>query len=123
MDTSLLWGVYLWVGTAVIFADEIAAVVKARWRRFIEREPVRSHETVDGALADLGRTAPTETERAMSLLATQPGPLITARLVELVSGSDPVVARRAALVLFERQDPASLQSLFRYFAKHAQAPR
>lgn len=119
MDKTLLWTAYICASTVIFFADDIKAFFKSQIRRLKAVPPEAVTDPVEIALRDLAAVTASDTEKAMSLLARKPGTEITARLVELLTATNALVAQRAALVLFQRQDPASLNALFRYFAKHA----
>lgn len=119
MDNTLLWGGYLCVSAAVIYHKEFASLARRAWLRLNLEAPAIPLDPVDGAFACLTGARPTESERAMALLASRPSAAVTARLMELIESGDPHVARRAAQVLFERQDPASLAAVFRYFVQNA----
>ena len=117
-----MWSAYLCASTMIVFSEPILVGFAGRLRKWLGDAAEDAPDLVELALRDLCTTAPSDTERAMAMLSTQAADRVTARLVELLDGSNALVARRAALVLFERQDPVSLQALFRYFAKHASVP-
>ena len=117
MDKSMLWTAYLCASTAIFFADDIKRWVAARLKR--EPRPVAAPppDPLEIAFEHLAVARAGPTDDAMNVLAKKPGTEITARLIELMTSGNAIVARRAAMVLIQRQDPIAMQALFRYFAR------
>lgn len=121
MEASLLWMGYLVVSLAIYFADELAALAGRGISRVggVPALPTPEEVALERALEKLAGPAGAEPTAQMALLAASPGARLTARLLDVMEGPDASAARRAAQVLFQRQEPASLPRLFRYFAKHS----
>ena len=121
MEASLLWMGYLVVSLAIYFADELAALAGRGISRVggVPALPTPEEVALERALEELAGPAGAEPTAQMALLAASPGARLTARLLDVMEGPDASAARRAAQVLFQRQEPASLARLFRYFAKHS----
>src|SRR5204863_8851901 len=112
------WFAYALISMLIIFRDTLASSARYVWAGLLLREPPDDFAAVEQALHAVRETSPTEMERAMDVLAASPAADVTPRLIELLGASDPSVGRRAARVLFERQDEAALPALFRWLAQH-----
>lgn len=117
MEKALLWSAYLCASLAIFFSDDIKRWLKGRLHAAPAAPVPAAPDPIETALATLATEAATPADQAMEALARKPDVWVTARLIELLGAKNATVARRAAMVLFQRQDPASMQALFKYFAR------
>lgn len=110
---------FLSAATIVAYADELGLLAKILFSKLQERNrPELPAGVLDMAVHEIESNEPERIERGLSILRMQPGKAVTQRLVPLLSHPRPEVSRRAAQLLFERQDPGALEALYWY---HAQA--
>lgn len=117
MEKALLWSAYVLASLAIFFSDDIKRWLKARMQPAPAPAIPAVPDATETALATLATEIPGPADHAMELLARKPDTWVTARLIELLSARNALVARRAAMVLVQRKDPAAMQALFKYFAK------
>ena len=118
MDRATLVTGFLCAATVVAYADELGMLIKRLWYAVAGRTgsdiPAAA---LDLAARELASDEPERIERGASILRAQSGTPAIARLIPLLSHADPTVSRRAARLLYERQDPQAIEALYWYHAK------
>ena len=118
MDRATLVTGFLCAATVVAYADELGLLAKSVWRRWSARGRTDLPAGVlDLAAKELESDEPERVERGLTIFRLQKGSPTTDRLVPLLNHRNPEVARRAAQLLYERQDPTALEALYWYHAK------
>jgi hypothetical protein len=125
MDRGILLTLFLLVATIIAYADELAALVRALWREIGVRRGRRAHAASPGfaqvvfvAATDLASSNAERIARGIEVLRAETGPEALAHLIALLDHPDADVARRAATLLYERQDPRAMEPLYRYLAQN-----
>lgn len=98
------------------FGDALWSALRGRFRRAPRREEPAPANLMDLMTRDLASGDPRRMERASAAFLRIPGSAPVPYLTGLVRHQDGEVARRAALILYERQDPEGLPSLYQYLA-------
>jgi len=120
LDRPALVTAFLCAATLVAYADELGTILKAVFRTLRNRGRTELPAAVlDLAARELASDEPERIERGAAILRLQAGPPAIARLLPLLSHSSADVARRAARLLYERQDPSALEALYWYHARRA----
>jgi hypothetical protein len=119
MDRATLVTGFLCAATLVAYADEVGLLIKAAWRALLSRgRRDLPPGVLDLAMAELTSADPERIERGAALLRMQSGTPALTRLLPLLAHADPGVSRRAAQLLYERQDPAALEALYWFHARN-----
>ena len=122
MDRASMVTAFLCAAALVSYADELGVILKAMFAAMLNRGRIELPPTVlDLAATELASSDPERIERGAALLRMQQGAAAISRLVPLLSHADPDVSRRAARLLFERQDPGALEALYWYHARRVTA--
>lgn len=118
MDRATLVTSLLCAATAVAYADELGLLAKAIWQRLFSAGPTElPADVIDMAAREIESDDPARIQRGLSVMRNQKGALATARLMPMLSHSNPEVSRRVAQLLFERQDPGAIEALYWYHAR------
>lgn len=116
MDKTIWIGILLGIGLIAAFGDAIAAFLfRRRQPEIVRTEPV-PEQLLEHMARDLASGEPVRMERATAAFLRVKGTGPVAYLTGLLRHHRSDVARQAAYILYERQDPEGLPPLYAYLA-------